>query len=292
MSSKVLGVANPLNGRAGSTLRHAARAQHGWVSWLARAGYATRGLLYIIIGGLAALAAFGYGGDTTDSHGALRELYAQPFGQILLVLAAVGLFGYAAFLIYRAALDPEGEARQAWGPAKRAWWLVVGLLHASLGLYAVALVGGEGASAPSPDAKSRTAELLSWTPVGPWLVLAIGIGLLLGAAYQLSRAWRAQLDEQLDLSTLGHSSRRWVVRLSRLGIAARAGVAAIAGGFLLVAATTANAREAKGFGESLAAVRGMPFGGWLFGAVALGLLAFGFYELIEARYRRVLGRRV
>lgn len=290
MSSKVLGAAQRWSGQAASRLEHAAQEQRGWVSWLARAGYAARGFLYGIIGSLAAVAAFGYGGEVTDSKGALQELYAQPFGQVLLVLTAAGLFGYSAFLFYRAILDPEGQAREAWGPAKRAWWLVVGLLHASLGLYAVALVSGDGGS-QGGDAKSHTAMLLAWTPLGPWLVAAVGVGLLIGSLHELTCAWRAKLDEQLDLSPLPDAARRWVVRLSRSGIAARACVGVVAASFLLIAAATSTAQEAKGFGESLAALRSMPFGGWLFGAVALGLLAFGFYELIEARYRRVLGRK-
>lgn len=270
--------------------RHVVHEHRTWVEVLARAGYATRGGLYLIVGGLAAMAAFGYGGEATDTQGALLELYRQPFGTVLLALAAAGLAGYAAFLLCRAALDPEGEARDTWGPAKRAWWAVIGILHASLAVSAVAMVLGSGSSHDhDEDARGLTAELLAWSPLGPILVVAIGAALLVAAGHQFHCAWKAKLDDCLDLSSLSRASQRWIVRLSRLGIAARGCVALVTGTFFIVAAATSNPREAKGFADSLSALRAMPFGAWIFAAVALGLVAFGCYQLVEARYRRVLG---
>jgi len=273
-------------------VRQVVHEHRTWVEVLARAGYATRGFLYLLIGGLAALAAFGFGGETTDTKGALLELYSQPFGEVLLGLAGAGLAAYAVFSVCRAALDPEREARETWGPLKRAWWGVIALLHASLAVYALSMVLGSD-SAPHggrDETRGLTAALLAWRPLGPWLVASIGVGVLIGSIYQLRCAWRAKLDEYLDFSRLPAAGTRWLVRLSRVGIAARACVGLVAGGFLLVAAFTSNANQAKGFADSLSALRAMPFGGWLFAAVALGLVAFGCYQLIEARYRRIMGR--
>jgi Domain of Unknown Function (DUF1206) len=263
----------------------------GWVEALARAGYATRGALYIIVGALAALAAFGYGGEATDTKGALLELYRQPFGALLLGLAALGLTGYAAFLLCRAALDPEREAQGRWGPFKRSWWAVIALVHAGLAVAAVSMLTGSGSPEDSgAQTRGMTAELLSWRPLGPWLVGGVGVGFLAGAGHGLYCALRAKLDEALDLSQLSATAQRWAVRFCRFGIAARACVSLVAGVFFILAASRSNASEAKGFADSLGSLRALPFGGYVFGAVALGLIAFGAYELIEARYRRVLGR--
>lgn len=274
-----------------SDARHLVLEHRRWVEALARAGYATRGALYVTIGALAATAAFGYGGETTDTKGALLELYRQPFGALLLSLAALGLAGYALFLACRAALDPEGEARSQWGPLKRVWWALMAALHASLSAWALSMVLGSGGGADGDEqTRGVTAVLLGFRPLGPWLVGAVGVGFGVGAAHDLYRAFRAKLDEALDLSPLGATARRWAVGASRFGIAARACVSLAAGVFFLVAAWRSNPHEAKGFADSLGALRAMPFGAYLFAAVSLGLVAFGVYELIQARYRRILAR--
>src|SRR6476661_6833659 len=59
-----------------------------------RAGYAAKGVVYIVIGALAAKAAAGSGGRATDSKGALVEIGDGPFGTLALVLIGVGLLGY------------------------------------------------------------------------------------------------------------------------------------------------------------------------------------------------------
>lgn len=81
--------------------------------------------------------------------------------------------------------------------------------------------------------------------------------------------------------------RGWAVHVSRFGIAARGVVFAVVGGFLVAAAVRADPGEARGLGGALAALRDQPYGPWLFAAAALGLMAFGVYGLLLARYRQV-----
>ena len=51
--------------------------------WLARLGYAARGVVYLLIGWFALAAAWG-AGLPDDSRGVLRRLLVQPFGRVLL----------------------------------------------------------------------------------------------------------------------------------------------------------------------------------------------------------------
>src|SRR5579885_3120769 len=48
-----------------------------------------------------------------------------------------------------------------------------------------------------------------------------------------------------------------------------------------------NPGEAKGLDSALAELASQPFGPILLGIVALGLIAYGIYSFVEARYRKV-----
>jgi hypothetical protein len=269
-------------------VRGAAERSRPWVVGLGRAGYLARAVLYLTIGILAGMVAFGQGGKLADGRGALDELSQQPFGVLLLVLMSIGLAGYGVWRGVQAILDPGSEAGAGWGWAKRGAWLMGALLHFGLAAYAFALLVGNGGQ-DNMDARSGTASALDAGPLGPVIVMGVGLGLLGLGIYEMSCVWRAKLDQQLDLSPLSTQARRRIVLLSRFGIFARSVVFTIAGGFMLIAGVTSDASQAKGFGESLQALQGAPFGKVLLGAVALGLLAFAVYQVVEARYRRVLG---
>src|SRR5579872_514931 len=94
---------------------------------LARVGYAAKGIVYLIIGGLSAKVALGEGGSATDRNGALRAIHEQPFGRFLLAIVAIGLVGYALWSLIQALVDPEHEGTDAKGLAARVGYGVVGL---------------------------------------------------------------------------------------------------------------------------------------------------------------------
>src|SRR5215213_8277476 len=88
------------------------------IAAMARAGYAAKGVVYVLVGGLALLAAVGSRlpvalpsavphGQTTGSRGALHTLVERPYGKLILALVGVGLAGYALWCFVRAALDPQ-----------------------------------------------------------------------------------------------------------------------------------------------------------------------------------------
>lgn len=81
----------------------------------ARFGYVAKGFVYGAIGILALLAAFSFGGETTDTSGALQAISQQPFGQILLVLITIGLVGYVIWRLIQAIVDPRDKGTDAKG---------------------------------------------------------------------------------------------------------------------------------------------------------------------------------
>ena len=74
-----------------------------------------------------------------------------------------------------------------------------------------------------------------------------------------------------------------------MGNAALGIVFSIVGLFLIIAAVKHNPGDAKGLDAALTELLMQPFGPWLLGVVALGLLSYGLYSFIEVRYRRVGG---
>ncbi|HEU4631906.1 MAG TPA: DUF1206 domain-containing protein [Gemmatimonadaceae bacterium] len=266
--------------------RAAAREMAPWVEPLARAGYATKGAVYLIIGILAAQAAFGAGGAVTDSEGAFATILRQPLGQLLLVLVAVGLFGYALWRLVTAVADTEREGSDARGIAVRTGFAARALVYAGLGVQALRLVSGNGGGSGGDRAEDWTARALA-LPAGRWLVGLAGAGVVVYGLYQLRRAKDGDIRDRLDLSELGARGARWVVRIGQVGVAARAVVFAMIGWFLIRAAWEANAERAGGLGDALRGLAGAAYGPWVLGLVALGLAAFGVWQVVNARYRRI-----
>jgi hypothetical protein len=275
------GIAQHAAAGAGTTARQIAP----WVEKLARVGYAASGLVYLLIGGLAARAALGTGGRTTDSRGALATIGDSRFGTALLVVIALGLLGYAAWRLIAAATDAEGKGDKPKGIASRIGGAGRGLLYVGLALQAFRLLRGTGSSGGS-RAEDWTARLMA-APAGRWLVAGVGLGVIAYALYQLYRAYAAKVRKHLDLSGLSAQGQQLVVGLGRFGIGARGVVFVVIGWFLIRAARQSDASQASGVGEALRTLEAQPYGKWILALVGLGFVAYGVYQFANARYRRI-----
>ncbi|MGZ8493351.1 MAG: DUF1206 domain-containing protein [Gemmatirosa sp.] len=272
--------------QAGASAGHALQEGAPWLTRAARLGYAARGVVYVTLALIALQAALGRR-QVEGQGGALREIATQPAGRFLLVLIALGLFGYAAWRLIEAARGAEGEGSDAKGIGLRFAHAGSGLLYGSLGLQAMRLFQGT-ATGRGDEARADdwTARLMAM-PWGRALVAIAGLGVLVYAVQQLRRAARGDVTRHLDLRALDASGRENIVRLGRFGIGARGVVFIITGGFLLLAARNADPSEATGLSGSLAMLETAPWGRWLMGLVALGLLAFGLFQIVHARYRQL-----
>ena len=259
------------------------------IAALARAGYAAKGVVYVLIGGLAVLAAAGTRGQTTGSKGALASLLDQPYGRVILAVVAFGLAGYALWCFVRALFDPEREGTDAKGIRKRVFQFGKGVIHVALVVAVVGMIRGAARSGEDGEgARDWTAWLMSF-PLGVWMVAAVGMGVLGYGALQIYKGWTTDLDDQLSFGRMSPGAAKWAIRFSRFGMAARGLVFGIVGLFLVIAAYRANPQAAKGVGEALATLERQPYGRVLLGTVALGLVSYGLYQFILARYRRIEG---
>lgn len=253
---------------------------------LARFGYVAKGFLYLIIGALAAGGALGTGGGTTDTRGAMGTVLVAPYGRALLAAMALGLLGHAVWRMTQGVFDPERRGSDVKAMLLRASFVGRGLVHAGLAYSAVRIAtyrapAGGGGNAKADHWTARAIEL----PGGTWIVWIAALSFAGFGAYQVYRGAAAKLGEQLNTGAASAETGRWVIGVSRFGIAAR-GLVFMAIGLLFGrAAMQHDPNEAGGIAEALDALTALGRGP--FAAIAVGLMAYGGYQFVNARYRKI-----
>lgn len=236
---------------------------------LTRLGFAARGLLYIVIALLILTT-----GRAEDPAGALEYL-AQGGGKALLVLMTIGLLAYGLWRASDAAFDIERHGTDSSGMAARLGAAGSAVIHFFLAWQAIKLIQGAGAQAEG-GAQDGAASVLQ-LPGGSALLILGGLILLATGAYQLVKAAKGFYLKHLEPQVANQPWAKWT---GRAGYAARGLVFLITGFFLTRAGLDEQASEAGGMADALS---------WLNSPwdtiVAIGLLAFGLFSLIEARYR-------
>ncbi|MEX0603250.1 MAG: DUF1206 domain-containing protein [Marinobacter sp.] len=255
------------------------------LSLFARSGYASRGIVYLLIGGLAALAAFGQGGQTKGSRGALERLLMAPGGSVLLGAVAIGLLGYATWRLIQAVRDTDHHGTDTKGIVIRSGLMVSAITHILLAYFAANLIFHFAASSGDSGGGSQGAatELMK-LPFGQWLVGAVGLAIIGAGIAHGIKGWKAQFDRHFDMPL---STQQWAYPICRFGLATRGLAFVLVGSFFIIAAYQFKPDEAGGLAEVFSTLRSQAFGRWLLAFVAIGLFSFGLYSLLEAVYRRV-----
>jgi Domain of Unknown Function (DUF1206) len=273
--------------RSATRLRRSARrtADHPAMAWLARAGLAARGVMYVLIGVIAVQIAVDGSRRQADRAGAVRLVSHTAFGSIALWILVVGFAGMTLWRLSEAINGSAGpDGRKA---SKRLANLARAVFYAivTYGILKYALGVGQPSSS---DKQSRdlTAAALKH-PGGQWLVVAAGLVVVAAGAYVIYRAYKLKFLKKLRLGSASPGVRKAVTRLGQIGGIARGVVFATIGVFLVIAGKDASPKQAKGIDSALRALSHTPLGPVLLIVVALGLATFGVYSWCEARWRVV-----
>lgn len=260
------------------------RSERRWIETLARAGFAAKGIVYLLLGGLSLRVALGTGGRLTDPQGVIAGLLVAPFGRLVVVAVALGLALYAAWRFLEAFADANRKGREPRGLGARGVYALSGAVYAILAIDAATLAFARGTGV---DGSDLPATILT-SPLTRWAALLVAGALVGYGVLQVRRALSARLSDQLSPGRVERHMGRWAVRVSRVGIAGRAAVL-IAMGVVLArrASTSVRAAAQTDTGDSLRLIAALPTGDWLLAAIATGLVAYGIFQLIHARYRTI-----
>ncbi|HUR56571.1 MAG TPA: DUF1206 domain-containing protein [Opitutaceae bacterium] len=260
------------------------RSAAAWVTPVARIGFASIAVVYLTIGILALLFAAGEGGDAIDQRGAIDVLEGLPGGTVLLAIIALGMAGYALWRLLQGTMDLQEKGTDAKGIAIRIGYIASGVAYASLAVHtAKELVGSAG---DGDSGKSLSAWLLA-NESGALILGAIGLAVIGWGVWHFIKAYKEKFMKHVKTAQMSHNEQTWMRRVGKFGLGAR-GVVLITLGILVIkAARHHDPNKVEGIDGALRELASQPYGIYILGVVALGLIAYGLYWGFNVRYRRI-----
>ena len=270
------------SGEVKQNAERAARKVSPWIGWMARSGYVSKGVVYATIGVLAMQEALGVGGRAPGPNGAIHSIESQLFGRVMLALLAFGLVGYALWKLIQGILDPDDKGSDAHGILRRIGYVGSGVIHGGLAFTAAQSIMGEEDSSEDVMAAS---VMIYQPPFGQLVVGLVGLIVIRVGIYQLYAAYEAKFQGELTLGEMTDANEKLVTLAGRIGTAARALAIGIAGVFVVLAVYHSDPSETLGLGGALETLQSQPLGSYMLGTIAAGLLVYGAFMLLVARYR-------
>jgi hypothetical protein len=256
-----------------------------WFDLYARFGYASKGVVWGLVGLLAVRVALGEHDEQADFYGALGEIGDQPLNAAFLILLSIAMLGYAAWRIIQAIADVEGEGRGAVGYFKRFLYLTVGLTYGFFGVYSIGILAGWSTDEDN-EVRDLTAMALGW-PAGEWIVGTVGGLILVAGLAELYVVVSRRFEVELGRDDLGRFERWCLLCSGSYGHAARGIIYSAAGVFAIRSAIDYDPDEARGIAETFRELATQPYGNLIVGAIALGFIAFGAYCILLAFHRHI-----
>ena len=260
------------------------------VSSFAKFGLVAKGIVYLLLGIFAFMAAFHLGGQSpgnTDKRGVFNFIQEQTGGQILLGLVALGLASYAIWRFIQAFKDTEHKGKDAKALAVRGRYLFSGLVYGSLTVIVVRMLFFSSDNSGNSGNESMARELLS-QPFGQILagivaLIFIGVGIY-QVYYGLSEKFKKHVNKAVP-----SNGRKYMMAAGKIGYVARGIVWLIIGWLFVKAALEANASKAGDTEDAFQFLATASYGSYILGAVGLGLCFYGLFNFIRARYERFKG---
>lgn len=260
-----------------------------WIKPMAKAGLIAKGSVYCLTGLMTLLALLSIGDSKTgdaDKGGVFKMVHEQPLGKVLLAIIAVGLLCYAIWRIIMAIKNTEDKDDDAKGIGTRIVYLFSGLVYLSLFGIALRLVLHNKKS--SGNSRQQLASELLDKPWGIWLVAIVAFGMVAVGIVQIYRAVSGKYKKYVQRAHFSNQSHQsLLIKAGMAGYIARGIVWLIVGWLFLKAAINSNAREAGDMGSAFQWLRDSAYGDILLAVVSLGLVCYGVFMFLRARYQPI-----
>jgi len=258
-----------------------------WIKGFARFGLISKGIVYALSGTLSLMAAL-HISERDEKHadraGVFNLVYEQPMGRLLLGIIAVGLLCYAYWRLFQGIKDTEKKGSDLKGLVRRSAYLFSGLLYLSVAFYAAKIV--LTSHQQNGDGKKALAQTLLAHPFGQ-LLMGIGAVIMIGSGIsQFYRALSGSYKKHVQKYS-NTNARSLLIRMGRLGYIARGIVWLMIGWFFLKAAYDVSPNEAGDTGSMFSRIESGPYGSFVLAVLALGLISYGIFMFIRARYQRI-----
>ncbi len=254
----------------------------GKLEWLARVGLVSRGVVYAVIGVLAVKVAIGAGGRTDSQRGALEDIAHQPFGQLLLVVLAIGLAAYAGWRLTGAVAGSPGDEHDV---QHRVSGFGSALVYGVLCVTTIKIFAGSRTRGGSSAARHATAGVLGW-PGGPAIVAVAGCVVLGVGIYHAYKGFTRKFLKESRTAEMSEGVRRTFTALGVFGHVALAVTSTLVAYGVIKAAIDYSPRSAIGLDGALRKLAQSSYGPVLLAIVALGFIGFGLYSIVDARYHK------
>jgi len=255
-----------------------------WIENFARFGIVAKGVVYCLIGILTAMAAFGLRGKKAGKSDAFNLIYDQPFGKILLIIVALGLLGYVTWRFFQAFRDIDHKGNDTKAKFIRAGYAISAVIYLGLAFYAAKLAFmGPGGSGGGDSQQFIVSKILSY-PAGEWIIGITGLITIGNAIRQIYKG--ASKKFMKNVQFLGSTHSDAYEKAGIAGYVARGVVLIIIGYFFLRGALHSNSKEIADTKDAFGFIENT-FGSFLMGVIALGLVCYGIFMFVKARYQKI-----
>lgn len=269
-------------------------AEHPGAVKIGRAGWFAKGVVYCIAGVLAlSIAAKASGwADTTSTTGnqeaspigAIKTVAGSGGGTVLLWLLAIGMLLYAAWRVVSALLPGGTDAKAM---AHRIGYIASAVMYVTFAFSAIMLARH---ASEKPNGNTKVTDISSTimtNGLGRVLIGAIGVIVIGVGLYRMSKGFKLDMEDELDMSGASPGWRRWIERLGAVGEVGRGVGFSLVGFFLLRAAVRYDPNDATGLDGALRRLVLESWGLVIVVIVGIGFAAYGIFCLATFHRRRL-----